>query len=346
MLLKLCVLAMVTCYTLFYFTLTSISSVDGQQVSWNEGQPMPTNRTEISSEKIGDRIYVLGGADYLKDGIMNTVEIYDPINDTWAQSTPLPISIDHTAAVSYEGKLFLVGGFLEDKDPTDKLWIYDSTSDTWTEGAPLSSPRGALAAEIINGTIYAIGGVNSTHHPVTTNEAYSIENNTWSIKEPMTKPRHHVASAVVGDSIYVLGGRLLGNGEPSEINEALTNMDDNSRYDPETDKWVELEPMQVRRSGFSASEMNDQIYVFGGQIPNGATDKVERYDPLTNKWTSLPDMKHERSGATSINHEDKIYVFGGQHEGLHALNVNEILTLDANSTETMLDLEIDDPKNE
>ena len=32
-----------------------------------------------------------------------------------------------------------------------------------------------------------------------------------------------------------------------------------------TDKWTELEPMQVRRSGFTASEMNDQIYVFGGQ---------------------------------------------------------------------------------
>ncbi len=334
---------MVTCYTLFYFTLTSISSAEGQQASWNEGQPMPTNRTEIASEKIGDKIYVMGGADYLKDGIMDTVEIYDPINNTWEQSLPLPISIDHTAAVSYEGKLFLVGGFLEDKNPTDKLWIYDSTNDAWTEGASLSSPRGALAAEVINGTIYAIGGVNSTHHPVTTNEAYNIENNTWSFREPLSKPKHHVASAVVGDSIYVLGGRLLGNGEPSEINEALTNMDDNSRYDPETNKWMELEPMQIRRSGFTASEMNSQIYVFGGHIPAGATTKVERYDPLTNNWTSMPDMKYERSGATSIDYEDKIYVFGGQHEGLQALNINEILSLNSNSTDSMQNSEIMSP---
>lgn len=318
---------MVTFYSVFYFTLTSISVVEGQQISWNVGQPMPTNRTEIVSEKIGDKIYVIGGADYLKDGIMNVVEIYDPNNNTWTQSTSLPISIDHTAVVSYKGKLFLVGGFLEDKNPTDRLWIYDSIKDTWTEGAPLSAPRGALAAEVINGTIYAIGGVNSTHQPVTTNEAYNIENNTWSLKEPMSKPRHHVASAVVGDSIYVLGGRLLGNGAPSEINEALTNMDDNSRYDPEADKWVELEPMQIRRSGFTASEMNEQIYVFGGHIPAGSTTKVERYNPITNNWTSLPDMKYERSGATSIDYGSQIYVFGGQHEGLQALNVNEILSI-------------------
>lgn len=328
MLSKLYISLMVIFYSLVYFTLSSTSFVDAQNILWSQGQPMPTNRTEIVSEKIGDKIYVIGGADYLKDGIMNVIEIYDPVNDIWTQATPLPVSIDHTAAVSYQGKLFLVGGFLEDKTPTDKLWIYDSTNDAWTEGAPLSSPRGALAAEAINGTIYAIGGVNSTHHPVTTNEAYNIENNTWSVKEPMTKPKHHVASAVIDDSIYVLGGRLLGNGEPSEINEALTNMDDNSRYDPETDKWTELEPMQIRRSGFSASEMNNQIYVFGGHIPAGATTKVERYDPITNNWTSLSDMKYERSGATSIDYKNNIYVFGGQHEGLHALNVNEILSID------------------
>ncbi len=116
---------------------------------------------------------------------------------------------------------------------------------------------------------------------------------------------------------------------------------------------IELEPMQVRRSGFTASEMNDQIYVFGGQIPQGATNKVERYDkqgrtlrPLTNNWTSLPDMDNERSGATSINYEEKIYVFGGKRQGLHALNVNEILNFDSNTTETMLRSEIGDTKSD
>jgi N-acetylneuraminic acid mutarotase len=328
---RICILFIVTYYSLVYFTLSSIPVVDAQNASWEQGRPMPTNRTEIVSEKIGDNIYVMGGADYLKNGIMNVVEIYDPISDTWTQSTPLPISIDHTAAVSYKGKLFLVGGFLEDKNPTDKMWIYDPTSDTWTEGPSLSSPRGALAAEVINGTIYAVGGVNSTHDPVTTNEAYDIETNTWSFREPLSKPKHHIASAVVNDSMYVLGGRLFGNGAPSEINESLTNMDDNARYDPKTDKWIELEPMQIKRSGFTASEMNDQIYVFGGQIPEGATNKVEKYDPVANKWSSLADMEINRSGATSINHEDRIYVIGGQREGLHALNVNEIFSMSSNS---------------
>lgn len=325
------VFILVSSFFLFHFIMGDYSFVLGQDSKWEIGQPMPTNRTEITSEVIDGKIYVLGGADYLKDGIMNVIEVYDPINNTWMQSTPLPISIDHTAAVSYNGKLFLVGGYLEDKNPTDNLWIYDPSSDTWTEGAPLSSPRGALSAEVINGTIYAIGGTNLTHDPVTTNEAYNIETNTWSFREPLTKPKHHIASAVMDGKIYILGGRLLGNGEQSEINEALTNMDDNSMYDPKSDTWVELEPMQIRRSGFTASESNGQIFVFGGQTPQGATDKAERYDPKVNQWFPVENMKYERSGATSKNYDDQIYVIGGQQEGLKALNVNEILKID-NST--------------
>lgn len=214
-----CVLILLSSLFLLIFSVCEYSFVFAQGLSWDMGQSMPTNRTEITSEIIDNKIYVLGGANYLKDGIMNVVEIYDPSNNTWTQATPLPIAIDHTATVSYKDKLFPVGGYLEDKNPTDKLWIYYPSNNTWTEGAPLSSPRGALAAEVVNGTIYAIGGTNSTHDPVTTTEAYDIETNTWSFREPLTKPKHHIASAVVDGKIYILGGRILGNGIQSEINE-------------------------------------------------------------------------------------------------------------------------------
>jgi len=322
-----CIFIVVSSIISFIFTINPLY-VNGQELLWSTGSSMPTNRTEISSGVINEKIFVLGGADYKKNGIMDVIEIYYPETNQWNRSSPLPIPIDHTAIVTYEGKLYIVGGFLEDKTPTNKLMIYDPTTDKWTEGAPLPSARGALAAEIVDGNIYAIGGVNSTHDPVTTNEVYNIKNNTWTALEPLNKPKHHVASAVIDGKIYVLGGRLFGNGEPSEINEALTNMDDNSMYDPKSNTWIDLESMQIRRSGFTASEMGGQIYVFGGQTPEGATNKVERFDPLVNKWFTVEDMRNERSGATSINYEGKIFVIGGQREGLQALNVNEILNSD------------------
>ncbi|MDQ4072877.1 MAG: galactose oxidase [Thermoproteota archaeon] len=308
----------------FCVSFTTSFAQQSDSSLWDFAADMPTHRTEISAEMLDGKIYVIGGADYQKEGVMDKVEIYDPVEDEWTEGAPLPIKIDHTSTVTFDGKIYLVGGFLDNKISTDKLLIYDPVEDEWTEGAPLPSPRGALTAEIINGTIYAVGGVNENHEPVSTNEAYDIGSNTWSSKAPLPKPRHHVASAVIDGKLYALGGRLFGNGEPSEINESLTNKDDNLRYDPSTNTWTELEPMPVRRSGFSATELNQQIFVFGGQGTQGSYDHVESYNPVTNTWRTEPSMPTERSGLAAVAFEDRIYVIGGQHEGLKALNVNEV----------------------
>jgi N-acetylneuraminic acid mutarotase len=104
-------------------------------------------------------------------------------------------------------------------------------------------------------------------------------------------------------------------------------MDDNSMYDPKSNEWTELESMQIRRSGFTAAEIDGEIFVFGGQTPNGAIDEVERYDPLLNKWFTVENMKNERSGATSVSYKDQVYIIGGQQNGLKALNANEVLSI-------------------
>jgi N-acetylneuraminic acid mutarotase len=316
---------MISFFILFIFTLSSNEPIKSQELYWEFGEPMPINRTELTAEVIDGKIYVMGGADYLKDGIMDLVEIYDPETDDWSESTPLPDPIDHTAAVVYDNKLYIIGGFLDDKTATDKVWSYNPKTDVWTEELPLPTARGALAAEVIDGNIYVIGGIGLDHKPVATNEMYSIENQTWIIKEPLVKPRHHIASAVVDEKLYILGGRVFGNGEPSEINAALTNMDDNLRYDPKSNDWTKLDSMEIRRSGFTASVIDGQIYAIGGQTAKGGSDMVERYNPILDKWFVAPNMHIVKSGQTSISHNDTIYVFGGQHYGLQSINNTEIL---------------------
>lgn len=315
-------------------TLTTLLSVPGnvegvENSSWTLGEEMLTNRTEITAAVLDDKIYVIGGADYRADGAVNTVEIYDPNTNQWTNGAPLPYDLDHAPSVVYNGKIYVIGGFLQDKITTNKVLIYDPITNEWAEGTPLPEPRCCHVAEVVNGTIYAISGLDYDHHPVATNYAYNIENDTWVTKAPMPDkngPKHHAASAVIDDKIYVLGGRLFGNGVANEINDALTNLDDNMIYDPKTDKWSSMDPMPIRRSGFAAETLNGEIYVFGGQMADGSNINVERYDPITNQWSIEPDMQVDRSGLAVAAYNDKIYVFGGQHEGLQALSVNEILT--------------------
>ncbi len=296
--------------------------------TWQKGKDMITNRTEITASVLNDKIYIIGGADYRNDGAVNSVEIYDPNTNQWTQGTPLPYDLDHAPSVVYNGKIYLVGGFLQEKITSDKMLIYDPITNEWTEGTPLPEPRCCHVAEVVNGTIYAISGLDFEHNPTTTNFAYNIENDTWITKSPMPDkngPKHHAASAVVDGKIYVIGGRLFGNGVPNEINDALTNLDDIMMYDPKTDNWTSMDPMPIRRSGFAADSLNGEIYVFGGQMADGSNKNVERYDPITNQWSIEPEMQVDRSGLAVAAYKDKIYVFGGQHEGLQALSVNEIL---------------------
>ena len=302
--------------------------------SWTGGMSIPAPRSEASATVLGNRIYIIGGDD-TDEKVTNVVRVYDPNTDHWSVSAPLPIPIDHTGSAAYNDKIYVVGGFIEGKRPTDSLLIYDPVANKWQKGKPLPGPRGALTADFINGTLYAIGGVDASHTPVATNEAYDPKTNTWTERAPMPTPRHHHTSAVVDGKLYVIGGRILGNGVQSQINEALTNLDDNEMYNPLNDSWTMMEPMPTKRSGIAsaASPVNGNIYVFGGQSMDGAFNNTEKYDPKMDQWTKEKAMPTARLGSNAVPMNDRIFVIGGKTDlGPHVSELNEIFHLGANGT--------------
>jgi N-acetylneuraminic acid mutarotase len=320
------VLAVFSLSTYFFLSLDVLGF---ENAKWNLGEDMHTNRTEITGAVLGDEIFVIGGADYREDGAVDTVEIYDPVLNEWTLGPSLPYELDHAPSVAYDGKIYVMGGFLEGKKTTDKMLIYDPEANEWNEGTPLTSPRAAAVAEVVNGSIYLISGLDIDHNPIAINEVYHVGNDTWASKASLPgehAPKHHAASAEVNGKIYVIGGRLFGNGVPNPINDALTNLDDNWMYDPEKDEWTQMQSMPIRRSGFTAEALDGKIYVFGGQAAEGSIINAESYDPVENRWAIEPDMKIDRSGLSAVAYNNKIYVFGGQHEGLQALGANEMFS--------------------
>jgi len=317
----------------------SLETNDPSGVSyWEIGENMPTARNELAAVLLDKKIYVIGGEDIAAGGSQkDTLEVYDIVKEEWIKSNiaQIPASLDHTAAASYDGKIYVVGGFHERKTPTDKLFIYDPKKNEWEEGKPLPSPRGALTAEFINGTLYAIGGLNSSQIPVDTNEAYDPQTNTWTTKSPMPTARHHLSSAVIDGKLFAVGGRILGNGVPSEdMDEALSNFDRNEMYDPQSDSWLIRESMLVNRSGFTAATFNGNIYVFGGEGVGEVYDSVEKYDPIANSWRFEAPLPTGRMGLKAVPVDNRIYVVGGQlidQSGLVPLDTNEVLHLGENT---------------
>ena len=287
---------------------------------------MPTPRSEAAYASLGTKIYVIGGAGNTSPGNKKIVEAYDSSSNKWTTSiASLPVAVNHAATDSYNGKIYVVGGYLDNRVPTNRLFIYDPSQNTWTEGASMPTTRADPTAKFINGILYAVGGANLDFKKLSTNEAYNPSTNTWSPKAPMPTARNHLSSAVVDGKLYAIGGRTSG---PSG------NLNANEAYNPSTNTWSPKAPMPSARGGIASVAINSNIYTFGGEAPTFVFDKNEKYDTSTNKWSSEASLPTARHGLTAVAFGSKIYVIGG---GLQAgtskpaTGVNEIFQTDSQS---------------
>jgi N-acetylneuraminic acid mutarotase len=281
------------------------------QAFWTLGPSMPTPRSEIGVASLGDKIYVIGGQDLNKQGKKtDIVEVYDLKSKNWSTTAPLPEPLDHFGVASNDGKIYVVGGYAN--DISNKLLIYDPHVGKWMEGKPMPTARTALTANFIDGKLYAVGGVDSFHNVVTTNGVYDPKSDTWTEKAPMPTARHHLTSSVVDGKLYAIGGRLLGDGIPRPVNEALSNFNDNEMYDPFTNMWTKLDPMPTKRSGLASASIGNDIYVFGGQSVNGTFRNNEKYNTKTDTWSTEIPMPTSRLGLKAEAFNNSAYVIGGK----------------------------------
>jgi N-acetylneuraminic acid mutarotase len=294
--------------------------------NWSSGTDIPTPRSESAYASLGTKIYVIGGTGNTAPGNKKIVEAYDSSSNTWTTSiASLPVALNHPAADSYNGKIYVVGGYLDDRIATNRLFIYDPSQNVWNEGASMPTARAALAAKFINGILYAVGGANSEFKKLSTNEAYDPSTNSWSAKAPMPTARNHLSSAVVDGKLYAIGGRTSGPSGNIKANEA---------YDPSTNSWSANAPMPTARGGLASAAINGNIYSFGGEAPTLVFNTNEKYDTSTNTWSTEASLPTARHGLTGVALGSKIYVIGGGLEpttSKPATGVNEIFQTQAQS---------------
>ena len=69
--------------------------------------------------------------------------IYDPSADKWFDGSPLPRGANHVAVAAMEGRVYALGGFIEqNRNPDTNAYAYDVATDKWTAIAPLLRPAG------------------------------------------------------------------------------------------------------------------------------------------------------------------------------------------------------------
>lgn len=129
---------------------------------------------------IDGKFYLVGGWDELgsaSTNITRTLDVYDPVTNTWTTKAPMPTARQLLAGGVIGGKFYAVGGIDNGSLFFNTVEVYDPATDTWASRRPMPTARAWLAAGAINGLLYAVGGVNGGY--LATNEAFIPSDVTW-----------------------------------------------------------------------------------------------------------------------------------------------------------------------
>ena len=67
--------------------------------------------TEVAAARVGRFAYVMGGFEQSSGATVGVTERYDLRHDRWRRVAPMPMGLNHAAAVAYRGDVYVIGGY-------------------------------------------------------------------------------------------------------------------------------------------------------------------------------------------------------------------------------------------
>lgn len=287
---------------------------------WSTKASLQTARSRAASAVVGGKIYVLGGS--TNQGITASVEMYDPVNNTWQYRAPLAEPRFAAGFATYSDRYIIsVGGSDGSTGTTNKMLVYDTMGDTSWVGPSTMTSRLRASATILNDKLYVVGGsYQSTVYD--TIEEYDLIAPNPPRTFTMPGPRQSANVVTVGSKIYIMGGMNSGN----STTDTFWEFDPNASSDNFTIK----DRLPVSLGGRAISHTNGKVYIAGGIIsgfpPSSWTSDVLEYDPATESWATISQIPTSRYAAGLAAVDNTLYVIGGD-SGTQHLDVNEALCL-------------------
>lgn len=264
---------------------STVEMYDPETDTWEQKANMPTARSGVSVSVVDGKIYAIGGTNLKTIQVprgysseseeLATVEMYDPVTDTWTQKADMPIP-KKTMTCVVNGKIYAIGGWLttNEKPHLETVEVYDPATDTWTTAESMNCARCSAAIGVVNGEIYAIGGLSSSPIQEQSDlylsnvEVFNPKTNQWQKGTEMSAPKALHTASVIDGKIYVIGGYFKKDMEFKKL--ATIEI-----YDPTTDRWIQEPDMPIGKWGHKTEVIDGQIYIFGG----GPVTSVQVYDP-------------------------------------------------------------------
>ena len=272
--------------------LSKVEMYDPETDTWEQRADMPTPRSAVSTSVVDGKIFVIGGEQLkkikgyrgwaLEGKKLPTVEMYDPVTDTWTQKADMPTPRSYLSTSVMDGKIYAIGGMSSSTEQgrLETVEVYDSATDTWAKTESINHARSCAAISVVNGEIYAMGGrgwsgIQSEPDPYLSSvEVFNLKTNGWQKRTEMPAPKTSHTASVIDGKIYVIGGYV-------QEDKKYKNLATIESYDPATDCWIQEPEMLVGKSGHTTEVIDGKIYIFGGSSHFGEDPltSVEVYDP-------------------------------------------------------------------
>ena len=272
---------------------------------WASRQPLPQAILDAGGAALDDKLYMVAGK--TSSTHISSMNIYDPVTDSWSAGPDLPgPAVENPAVVAYAGKLYVFGGSTDPfSGAVTNAAVFDPATPGWTPLAPMTTGRGGATAKVLGDKIYVVGGLGGDGASLDSVEIYDPATNSWSAGTPMQTARDNPGSAVFDGKLYIFGGRTR-NADGTSPDATLSTME---IFDPAINSWSFGSPMPTGRRTMVVGTISGRAQVMGGEAP--VFSQNEEYDPATDSWRTLILMSVPRHGAAAATIRGVVYVAGG-----------------------------------
>ena len=289
---------------------TRVDIFDMLSQTWSTAE-LSGPRYGITAVGVGNKILFAGGM--TSTGIGNSrVDIYDVSSNTWT-TAELSIGRGYISSTSNGGKAFFAGGSISDDIPrSSRVDIYESATNTWSR-TELSEARTDIGGVAVGNKILFAGGYISGAYwdgdLVYSNrvDIYNVSNNTWSFAS-LNQARGSITATALYNKVFFAGGftndgvsnkidiyddnlqtwstaglslARYGFGAATLGNKILFGMGfglsggENRMdiYDAISNSWT-VADLNVPLNSSTVISAGNQVYVAGGAVKNGISDKV------------------------------------------------------------------------
>ena len=276
--------------------LNSAEIFDKTTNSWIELKPMNKSRADASSVVYNGQVLVTGGT-FDDSNIMSSIEQFSRnvnplVPPCWSYfSVNLPKALRGHRSVLYNDRMFVIGGFDEEKKKySDMIYEIQLRFPFTTKVlAKLPSPRLMEGCGVVlsNDKILIFGGGESWDKATAKVTMYDITKNEFQELAPLLSAVWNMATVKFGENVFLAGNsdQFYSLGVKSTV----------VSYNIERQKSAMLPSMKHARSKCCAVVDGNSLVVMGGTCQGGGLlNSVEAFDFRSSKWRNLPSMNKAR----------------------------------------------------